>query len=203
MAPPVAIIVFDGMQSSKCAAPPTISRSIIVTWAPGRGVGCCLVAGWTAADDDKTVSHGIRLSGRKIARRTALRPGNHQILAPDAENREELPSETNGGRYDASSMSGGNEESLPSAAPPQHPTVNSTPEVASKQSALDVPLKSMTFVLQVASRIPIDLIGQIRSEIRSRHSDLEAGSETDDRVSVAGRVMLARDSGKTHLSHHS
>ena len=34
------------------------------------------------------------------------------------------------------------------------------------------------------------------AEIRARHADLEAGSETDDRVSVAGRVMLARDSGK-------
>ncbi|MGA1220371.1 MAG: lysine--tRNA ligase [Ilumatobacteraceae bacterium] len=34
------------------------------------------------------------------------------------------------------------------------------------------------------------------AEIRARHTDLEAGSETDDRVSVAGRVMLAQDSGK-------
>ena len=34
------------------------------------------------------------------------------------------------------------------------------------------------------------------AEIRARHANLEAGSETDDRVSVAGRVMLARDSGK-------
>ena len=36
MAPPVAIIVFDGMQSHRWAAPPTMSRSIIVTSAPSR-----------------------------------------------------------------------------------------------------------------------------------------------------------------------
>src|SRR4051794_20895936 len=42
MAPPVAIIVFDGMQSHRCAAPPTMSRSIIVTCAPCR-------AAWVAA----------------------------------------------------------------------------------------------------------------------------------------------------------
>ena len=36
MAPPVAIIAFDGMQSSRCAAPPTISRSMMVTSAPMR-----------------------------------------------------------------------------------------------------------------------------------------------------------------------
>jgi hypothetical protein len=34
MAPPVAIMVLDGMQSSRCAAPPTRSRSIMVTCAP-------------------------------------------------------------------------------------------------------------------------------------------------------------------------
>ena len=32
--------------------------------------------------------------------------------------------------------------------------------------------------------------------IRERHSSIEPGTETDDRVAVAGRVMLARDSGK-------
>ena len=36
MAPPVAIIVFDGMQSHRCAAPPTTSRSTRVTCAPKR-----------------------------------------------------------------------------------------------------------------------------------------------------------------------
>ncbi len=36
IAPPVAIIVFDGMQSHRWAAPPTMSRSIIVTSAPSR-----------------------------------------------------------------------------------------------------------------------------------------------------------------------
>ncbi len=42
IAPPVAIIVFDGMQSSRWAAPPTMSRSIIVTWAPRRAA--CVAA---------------------------------------------------------------------------------------------------------------------------------------------------------------
>ena len=36
IAPPVAIIVFDGMQSHRWAAPPMTSRSIIVTSAPKR-----------------------------------------------------------------------------------------------------------------------------------------------------------------------
>src|SRR5680860_1096076 len=36
MAPPVAIIVLDGMQSQRCAAPPMTSRSITVTLAPRR-----------------------------------------------------------------------------------------------------------------------------------------------------------------------
>ncbi len=35
-APPVAIIAFDGMQSHRCAAPPTMSRSTSVTSAPSR-----------------------------------------------------------------------------------------------------------------------------------------------------------------------
>ena len=36
MAPPVAIMVLDGMQSQRWAAPPTTSRSISVTSAPRR-----------------------------------------------------------------------------------------------------------------------------------------------------------------------
>ena len=36
IAPPVAIIVLVGMQSHRCAAPPTTSRSISVTLAPSR-----------------------------------------------------------------------------------------------------------------------------------------------------------------------
>ena len=36
MAPPVAIMALDGMQSSRWAAPPTMSRSIRVTSAPNR-----------------------------------------------------------------------------------------------------------------------------------------------------------------------
>ena len=41
-APPVAIMAFDGMQSHRWAAPPTMSRSISVTSAPSR-------AAWVAA----------------------------------------------------------------------------------------------------------------------------------------------------------
>ncbi len=41
-APPVAIIAFDGMQSHRWAAPPTMSRSTNVTSAPRR-------AAWVAA----------------------------------------------------------------------------------------------------------------------------------------------------------
>ena len=47
IAPPVAIIVFDGMQSHRWAAPPTTSRSITVTSAPSRAayVAAVLPAG--------------------------------------------------------------------------------------------------------------------------------------------------------------
>ena len=36
IAPPVAIIAFEGTQSKRCAAPPSISRSIKVTDMPRR-----------------------------------------------------------------------------------------------------------------------------------------------------------------------
>ena len=36
IAPPVAIMAFDGMQSHRWAAPPTTSRSTSVTSAPSR-----------------------------------------------------------------------------------------------------------------------------------------------------------------------
>ena len=42
MAPPVAIMALDGMQSQRLAAPPTMSRSIRVTSTPRR-------AAWVAA----------------------------------------------------------------------------------------------------------------------------------------------------------
>ena len=47
IAPPVAIIVFDGMQSHRWAAPPMTSRSISVTLAPSRAayVAAVLPAG--------------------------------------------------------------------------------------------------------------------------------------------------------------
>ncbi len=47
MAPAVAIMALDGMQSSRWAAPPTMSRSIIVTSAPSRAavVAAVLPAG--------------------------------------------------------------------------------------------------------------------------------------------------------------
>ncbi len=34
------------------------------------------------------------------------------------------------------------------------------------------------------------------AEVRARHSELDPGSETDDQVTVAGRIMLKRDTGK-------
>jgi hypothetical protein len=43
IAPPVAIIVFEGMQSQRWAAPPTTSRSIIVTSAPRRAAYVAVV----------------------------------------------------------------------------------------------------------------------------------------------------------------
>jgi hypothetical protein len=47
MAPPVAIIAFDGMQSQRLAAPPTMSRSMSVTSTPRRAayVAACVPAG--------------------------------------------------------------------------------------------------------------------------------------------------------------
>ena len=47
MTPPVAIIAFEGMQSHKLAAPPTMSRSMRVTSAPRRAphVAACTPAG--------------------------------------------------------------------------------------------------------------------------------------------------------------
>ena len=47
IAPPVAIIALDGMQSQRWAAPPTMSRSTIVTSAPSRAavVAAVLPAG--------------------------------------------------------------------------------------------------------------------------------------------------------------
>ena len=47
IAPPVAIIAFDGMQSHRWAAPPTTSRSTSVTSAPRRAayVAAVLPAG--------------------------------------------------------------------------------------------------------------------------------------------------------------
>ena len=53
MAPPVAIMVLEGMQSQRWAAPPTMSRSIRVTSAPRRArVGGRGVAAGPSADDD-------------------------------------------------------------------------------------------------------------------------------------------------------
>ncbi|NDI01716.1 MAG: lysine--tRNA ligase, partial [Actinobacteria bacterium] len=94
-------------------------------------------------------------------------------------------------------MSGGNEESLPAdgtaTAPDgeQHTGSGLQAERARRSAQIDE--------IRAAGGEPypyrFDRSDSL-SEIRSRHSDLEAGAETDDRVSVAGRVMLARDSGK-------
>ena len=61
IAPPVAIIVLDGMQSSRWAAPPITSRSTTVTVAAETGgERCGGVASRTAADDEKSCRHGVR-----------------------------------------------------------------------------------------------------------------------------------------------
>ena len=57
-APPVAIIAFDGMQSQRCAAPPTTSRSTSVTSAPERrGDRRRSVPTRPAADDHEPSGH--------------------------------------------------------------------------------------------------------------------------------------------------
>ena len=62
MAPPVAIMVLDGMQSHRWAAPPTMSRSIRVTSAPRRAAcGRGGVAARAPADDHHPDSHRQRL----------------------------------------------------------------------------------------------------------------------------------------------
>ena len=62
MAPPVAIMALDGMQSHRLAAPPTMSRSMSVTSTPeAGGVHGRLVAGGASADDHE--AHGHRLEG--------------------------------------------------------------------------------------------------------------------------------------------
>src|SRR5205085_6820338 len=61
IAPPVAIIAFDGMQSHRWAAPPTTSRSTIVTSAPRRAA--CVAAVLPAGPPPM------------ITKRMAMRPG--------------------------------------------------------------------------------------------------------------------------------
>ena len=107
-----------------------------------------------------------------------------------------LPSEKNVGRYDAFSMSGGNE---------QHPHADDTAEVPDGQpagSGLQAERSrrsAQVNEIRAAGAEPypyrFDRTDSL-AEVRARHSSLDAGSETDDRISVAGRIMLARDSGK-------
>ena len=70
IAPPVAIIVFDGMQSHRWAAPPTMSRSIIVTSAPRRAayVAAVLPAG-PPPMITKRSGHAPRLPATAVSRR--------------------------------------------------------------------------------------------------------------------------------------
>ena len=107
-----------------------------------------------------------------------------------------LPSEKNLGRYDAFSMSGGNK---------QHPHADDTAEVPDGQpagSGLQAERSrrsAQVNEIRAAGAEPypyrFDRTDSL-AEVRARHSSLDAGSETDDRISVAGRIMLARDSGK-------
>ena len=107
-----------------------------------------------------------------------------------------LPSRKNVGRYDAFSMSGGNE---------QHPPADDTAaglddqQTGSGLQAERVRRSAQVDEIRASGAEPypyrFDRTDSL-AEVRARHADLEAGSETDDRVSVAGRIMLARDSGK-------
>ena len=107
-----------------------------------------------------------------------------------------LPSTKNGGRYDAFSMSGGNEQHPPAentaAGPDDQQTGSGLQAERSRRSAQIDEIRASG-----AEPYPyrFDRTDSL-AEVRARHSDLEAGSETEDRVSVAGRIMLARDSGK-------
>ena len=110
--------------------------------------------------------------------------------------RDALPSDKYLGRYDAFSMSGGNEQHPPTGdtaagAEDQHTGSGLQAERARRSAQVD------DIRASGAEPYPyrFDRTDSL-AEVRARHAALEAGSETDDRVSVAGRVMLARDSGK-------
>ena len=71
-APAVAIIALDGMQSHRCAAPPTMSRSTRVTWAPRLAARLAdLVAGRTSPDHDNI---GHRVARVALDLRSRSRP---------------------------------------------------------------------------------------------------------------------------------
>ena len=61
IAPPVAIIVFDGMQSHRWAAPPTTSRSTMVTSAPIRAA--CVAALLPAGPPPRMTNRVLTRSG--------------------------------------------------------------------------------------------------------------------------------------------
>ena len=60
-APPVAIIAFDGMQSHRWAAPPTMSRSTSVTSAPSRAAW---VAAWLPAGPPPMITNRFAMPPR-------------------------------------------------------------------------------------------------------------------------------------------
>src|SRR3954471_2411662 len=65
MAPPVAIIAFDGMQSHRCAAPPTTSRSTMTTSAPNRAAW---VAAVLPAGPPPTITKRMAIATRLVSR---------------------------------------------------------------------------------------------------------------------------------------
>src|SRR5438309_9773901 len=79
MAPPVAIMALDGMQSHRWAAPPTTSRSTSVTWAPRRAA---CVAAWLPAGPPPMITNRTatlpRLRGRPVDRGQQGGVGPHQ-----------------------------------------------------------------------------------------------------------------------------
>src|SRR5215212_7661823 len=163
IAPPVAIIVFEGMQSHRWAAPPTTSRSIIVTSAPQRWayVAAVLPAGPPPMMTKRVVT-ASRLDGRNGPGSGPHRGGTVATMvdeAPDA----------------AGALSGS----------------GLAAERVRRQGQVDA--------IRAAGGEPypyrFDRSDSVAA-VRAQWPDLEPGAETSDEVSVAGRIVLKRDTGK-------
>ena len=169
IAPPVAIIVLDGMQSHRWAAPPTTSRSIIVTSAPSRAayVAAVLPAGPPPMITKRVVTDPGYASADAACHRAPMGGCTvTRVSEPTTARRRPTPSAHGGSGLAA--------------------------ERARRQAQVDE--------LRQAGGEPypyrFDRTHTRRRGARRRGATLEPGTETDDEVSVAGRVMLKRDTGK-------